>query len=529
MPRLIFLISLFVTLVLLNSYVNGYKIGILGKEVLGSYASEICPSTIDRKQVESKYLSLDFKDTYTIYKIITNVNFTEYDTLSLSYYIEKGKGQILLLNINNDVTYHTILDDFSTKTNKWYTSTYKIPSCSDFNAIAIKNISSLKVNLKQIFLTNSKEVEFLSSKMNDNIISWSWDISDIETIDDYTHIQEIKQYGAFSMRYEGNPFYYDYVEFELMQKDLNMDLIVATDSCGDDYRFGLGGLNPEKDGDWYKFHIDISSIELQCNINRFSFINLSAKIQELSIKNFYAKTNIKNTSIANNNKQYECDELASIIPFFNEDQEIDWINISEKVDHMLFQPNRILAYGVNPDGYISFETTEEYTSPILVEMEVLTSYTHWIIEFLDSLGNVLNKIDITNKQLSMDSWTVITQSSENATGEKKNKMKSFKIYHDSTKNEDLIIRSLHFHPYSPPIESGISGDESCCSIKYCACEVVYETVYFDDDDEVPADAEIIYDYKRENKETENDDEKKGDIQKRSLYNRIGSFLRNLNI
>jgi len=63
-----------------------------------------------------------------------------------------------------------------------------------------------------------------------------------------------------------------------------------------------------------------------------------------------------------------------MVGFFNSEEEIDWTNLSEKIDHILYQPNRLVVYGVNPDGYISYKSPKEFQSPIVLEMEVLVSY-----------------------------------------------------------------------------------------------------------------------------------------------------------
>ena len=115
----------------------------------------------------------------------------------------------------------------------------------------------------------------------------------------------------------------------------------------------------------------------------------------------------------------------------------------------------------------------------------------------------------------------------------------------------FMLIYIFFNQYNPPIDSSLIYEESCCPVKYCACEVIYETVYVDDDFVIPEDEDDddinksskekrFYIEENNEEEDDNDDdddddeyndekEKNGDIQKRSLLNKIGSFLNNLNI
>ena len=62
-----------------------------------------------------------------------------------------------------------------------------------------------------------------------------------------------------------------------------------------------------------------------------------------------------------------------MINIFDENEEIAWTNVSKGVDHILFQPSRILAYDINPNGYLFFKSEFEnkHLNPVMVEMEVL--------------------------------------------------------------------------------------------------------------------------------------------------------------
>jgi hypothetical protein len=383
-----------------------------------------------------------------------------------------------------------------------------------------------------------------------------------------------------------------------------MGFLVSTDSCGE-YAFYLGDYTPLKDGEWNKYHIDMNNILENCNLNRFSFMNYKDPYQELSIKNFFvASYEDANTPLSNENIKYECEILLSMIKVFDENQQIYWEDVSENVENILYQPNRILAYDIRPGGFLSFKAPENYFSPTLIEMEVLTSHTHWTIELLDSSNNIINTVTIDDENLSMNSWTTIKKEFDREAS-KEDLLRSFKIYHDSKNSENFLIRYLSFHPFSPPIETSIEGDESCCEVKYCDCEVVYETIYIDEDDDISnyeneddinkeketdekennnKDKEIsekdnnskdeeqgnengestetnksnINNNETDNKNKEdnykeidnneandntneidntnkreytddNDNYKNGEIQKRSLLKRIGSFLNNLNI
>jgi len=60
-----------------------------------------------------------------------------------------------------------------------------------------------------------------------------------------------------------------------------------------------------------------------------------------------------------------------MIKVFDENQQIYWEDVSENVENILYQPNRILAYDIRPGGFLSFKAPENYFSPTLIEMEVL--------------------------------------------------------------------------------------------------------------------------------------------------------------
>ncbi|OUM60872.1 hypothetical protein PIROE2DRAFT_62879 [Piromyces sp. E2] len=296
MTRLVFYICFIISLFISNIYVNAYKFGILGKELFNPNAKKIIPSTANEVEIEGDSISLDLTDTYSLYKIVTTVDFLDYETLTMDYYIE-----------------------------------------------AIKNIENLKLKFKNIILTNSKKIEYVTTKLSSNVSSWSWGISDIETPGEYVHIESIGQYCALSLHHDKFAVYFDYAEFEILQNDLFMGFSISTENCGE-YEVMINEITPEK-------------------------------------------------------------------------------------------------------------------------------------------------------------------------------------------------------KYRPPMETSISGEESCCSIKYCACEIIYETIYIDEDDEIPSDADIVIDEiektnenknnnnQARNKEDGDEDEnnnKEGNIQKRSLFNRIGSFLNSLN-
>ncbi len=71
----------------LAAYVNAYKLGILGNDAFSARITQSCPHGAVCELLESKYFSLTFKDTYILYKIITDVDFDEYDTLSIEHYL----------------------------------------------------------------------------------------------------------------------------------------------------------------------------------------------------------------------------------------------------------------------------------------------------------------------------------------------------------------------------------------------------------------------------------------------------------
>jgi len=81
-----------------------------------------------------------------------------------------------------------------------------------------------------------------------------------------------------------------------------------------------------------------------------------------------------------------------MVSIFDENEEIVWDNISRDVDHILYQPNRILAYDIDPDGYLSYKSNEEYVNPLLVEMEVLVP----ILKHLKRIYNNDNNNYLTN-------------------------------------------------------------------------------------------------------------------------------------
>lgn len=83
-------------------------------------------------------------------------------------------------------------------------------------------------------------------------------------------------------------------------------------------------------------------------------------------------------------------------------------------------------------------------------------------------------------------------------------------------------------------------EESCCPVKFCDCQIEYETVYVDDDFKIPKNENknkrTYYDEDNEDSndyddkyydDIYDDEERNGDVQKRSLLNRIGSFFYNL--
>jgi len=71
----------------LITYVNSYRYCILREDIFNTKVTQSCPNNAVCKPVESKYFSLNFKETYILYKIITDVNFSEFDTLSIEYYL----------------------------------------------------------------------------------------------------------------------------------------------------------------------------------------------------------------------------------------------------------------------------------------------------------------------------------------------------------------------------------------------------------------------------------------------------------
>ncbi|ORX83326.1 hypothetical protein BCR32DRAFT_243474 [Anaeromyces robustus] len=271
-------------------------------------------------------------------------------------------------------------------------------------------------------------------------------------------------------------------------------------------------------------------------MNRYSFMNFGDPI-DLNIRNLVLYTN-KDTVISNKNIKYQSEILLSMFSIFDENQDIYWTDNSKDIDNILFQPSRILAYNVNPDGYISFSSPKEYISPVLIEMDVLATTTHWVFELLDASGNVINTYILDDNTLSMNNWTSIKDVFE-ITTTKTDMMKSIKIYHNSSTSESIFIRNIAFQPYNPPLESYSTGEESCCPVKYCMCEIEYETIYVDDDVDIEKlekeeqeriDMENKF-YESISNEDENEENKEKrdaeDKQKRSLFNRIESFLNNI--
>jgi len=322
---------------------------------------------------------------------------------------------------------------------------------------------------------------------------------------------------------------------------MNMEVSVDTENCGmfpfiiDDTSKPLAKL----DDGWYRYRVELNNVPLQCNINRYTFMNRYKSTVSLSIKNFYAGTiTINETEIVNKEKTYKCEQIIDMINIFDENEEIAWTNVSKGVDHILFQPSRILAYDINPNGYLFFKSEFEnkHLNPVMVEMEVLSSYSHWILELFDNKGNIVNKLVIDINDLSMYEWTIIRLPFEKERqGEEY--FNSFKIYHDSSSSENFIIRTMAFHHYNPQMDSCLIFEESCCPVKFCDCQIEYETVYVDDNFKIPNDNKRTYN--DENNEDNNDfddnyyddvfddEDRNGDVQKRSLLNRIGSFFYNL--
>jgi len=526
------------------TYVKAYRYGILGEDSFNTKVTQSCPTNAVCKSVESKYFSLSFKETYILYKIITDVDFSEFDTFTIEYYLVTGQGQLLLLDTNT--SQYVVLDEFSVK-KKWLSYTYKIPRCSNFNAIAIKNIKNLGLYLKHMAVTNSNNIDIITSDVSTDYENWSWSISGYESFENYTYVESMPQYTGFSLHYLLKPYHHDFIEFDIKETYESMELAIATENCGS-FPYLLERHKPvELDDGWYRYHIPFDGIYLNCNIDRYTFMNRGVDPVSITIKNFYVGTNkINETEIVNIEKSYECEEIIEMVSIFDENEEIVWGNISKDVDHILYQPNRILAYDINPDGYLSFKSDEEYLNPLLIEMEVLASFTHWTIELLDKTGKMINRLVLDNSNLSMNTWAVVRLPFEM---ERKGKesFNTFKIYHDSSKSENFIIRTMAFHYYNPPIDSSLIFEESCCPVKFCSCEVIYETVYVDDDFVIPEDEddddenrkekrfyieENIEEEEEEEDDDEYDDEEKernGDIQKRSLLNKIGSFLNNLNL
>ncbi|ORX83325.1 hypothetical protein BCR32DRAFT_243473 [Anaeromyces robustus] len=243
MSRIVYFLC-FITYLWIN--VNAHKGGILKKEIFNSNVYDITPASVEKKEVESQYISIDFKDSFEIYKIITNYDFTSFKTLNLDYYIEKGSGQILLLDTNGENTYYTVLDTLSTTKNKWISVTYNIPTCSNFNAIGFKNINSLKLNFRDIAINNDDKLEVITKTLNSDFQNWSWTIDGIKYLNDCIQGSGVGQYGALSFFNGKEHYYYDYAEFEIKETDLNMNFVVSSDGCGD-YNYPLNSYTPEKD------------------------------------------------------------------------------------------------------------------------------------------------------------------------------------------------------------------------------------------------------------------------------------------
>jgi len=71
----------------LTTYVNAKKINILGIDSFNPKVTQICPTGGVCKSVESKYFSVNLKETIILYKIKTDIEIGEFTTISLDYYI----------------------------------------------------------------------------------------------------------------------------------------------------------------------------------------------------------------------------------------------------------------------------------------------------------------------------------------------------------------------------------------------------------------------------------------------------------
>jgi len=86
MSRLIHYLIILFSFFVFNGYAN--QIVLLRNEVFNSFAKDSGSPELNKKEIEGNYLYLNFEKTFALYKITSTIDFTQFNTIELEYYIE---------------------------------------------------------------------------------------------------------------------------------------------------------------------------------------------------------------------------------------------------------------------------------------------------------------------------------------------------------------------------------------------------------------------------------------------------------